>query len=167
MGKTGVAFTGYPSEKELENAPGVPGIKDLNKGPKAVIECVQHIPCNPCEAACPFGAITIGENITNLPVLDVDKCIGCGNCVAMCPGLAIFIVDMTYSDTEATVEFPYEYLPLPKKGDVVEAVNRAGEVICEGKVVSIRSSKNFANTRVIKMAVPKEFANQARSMKRL
>ncbi len=167
MREKGVIFTGYPSDKELEDAPGVPDIKDLCKGAKAAIECVQHIPCNPCEAACPSGAITVGENITNLPVLDVAKCIGCGNCVAMCPGLAIFIVDMTYGDTEATVEFPYEYLPLPEQDDIVDAVNRAGEVICKGKIVRVRISKNFANTSIIKMAVPKEYTNQARSMKRL
>ncbi len=43
-----------------------------------------------------------------------------------CPGLAIFIIDETYSETEATVLLPYEYLPLPKEGDYVTGLNRGG-----------------------------------------
>ena len=167
MENKGVVYTGCPSPEELANAPGVPSAARLAKGPVAVIECVQHIPCNPGEAACPFGAITVGDSITNLPVLDVEKCTGCGTCVAACPGLAIFTVDMNYSETEAGVEFPYEYLPLPEKGMVVDAVNRCGEVVCKGTVVRVRSAANFVNTRVVKLAVPKQFANEVRSMKRL
>lgn len=36
-----------------------------------------------CESVCPFGAITMGPN--NLPVIDDEKCTGCGVCVANCP----------------------------------------------------------------------------------
>ena len=36
-----------------------------------------------CEAVCPFGAITMDAN--NLPVVDDEKCTGCGVCVAACP----------------------------------------------------------------------------------
>ena len=63
MKKTGVVYDGYPSKEELEQSPGFPNTCSLSKGTKAVIECVQNIPCNPCEAACPYGAITIGDNI--------------------------------------------------------------------------------------------------------
>lgn len=82
----GVRFTGIPSAEELRGASGIPSQERMKKGPVAVIECVQEIPCNPCENACPFGAIKIGDPITNLPVLDGEKCTGCGTCVAMCPG---------------------------------------------------------------------------------
>ena len=58
-----------------------------------VIECTQNIPCNPCQDACPVGCIKVGSNITSLPVLDGEKkCIGCGMCVASCPGQAIFLI---------------------------------------------------------------------------
>jgi len=36
-----------------------------------------------CEAACPFGAITMGEN--GLPFVNREKCVGCGKCAKACP----------------------------------------------------------------------------------
>ena len=47
------------------------------KGPVVVMGCAEHIPCNPCETSCPQHAITIGDNITNLPSVDPEKCVGC------------------------------------------------------------------------------------------
>ena len=90
---------GYPCMEELRKVPGFPSEERMRKGPVAVIECVQEIPCNPCQAACPKKAITIGENITHLPVLDQEVCIGCGICISRCPGLAIFVaVSYTHLD---------------------------------------------------------------------
>ncbi len=165
--REGVAYTGIPSAQELAACPGIPSRERMEKGRVAVIECVQEIPCNPCENACHLGAIEIGEQITNLPVLHEEKCTGCGMCVANCPGLAITIVDKTYSDTEAVIEFPFEYLPLPAVGDRVDAVSRGGEVLCQGTVTSVRKLKAYAGTAVVGIAVPKEYADSVRSMKRL
>lgn len=36
-----------------------------------------------CEVSCNFDAITMGPN--GLPVVDVDKCTACGDCVEACP----------------------------------------------------------------------------------
>lgn len=163
----GVLYTGIPSEDELEHCPGVPGAERLKKGAVAVIECVQEIPCNPCEVACPFGAIKVGSPITNLPVLDLEKCTGCGSCIALCPGLAIFVVDVNHSDDKAAISFPYEYRPLPSEGDEVDAVNRQGEVVCKATVVRVRSPKAYNHTCVMTLAVPKAFANEVRSMRLL
>ena len=165
--REGVAYTGIPSAEELAACPGVPSAERMAKGRVAVIECVQEIPCNPCENACHFGAIEIGEQITNLPVLHEEKCTGCGLCVANCPGLAITVIDKTYSDTEAVIEFPFEYLPLPAVGGTVDAVSRGGEVLCKGTVTSVRKIKAYAGTAVVGIAVPKEYADDVRSMKRL
>ena len=44
-----------------------PADERFAKGQVAVIECVQNIPCNPCQDACPRGAITIEGAITNIP----------------------------------------------------------------------------------------------------
>lgn len=157
---------GYISLEELKDKPGIPSEARMNRGPVAVIECIQCIPCNPCEGACPKGAITVGENITSLPALDEEKCIGCGLCVARCPGLAIFIVDKSYSVSEAAIEFPFEYSGLPEPGDKVAAVDRNGRPVCEGTVISVRNSAANDRTPVIKIAVPKEYADEVRSIKR-
>ncbi|MEL7623969.1 MAG: 4Fe-4S binding protein [Clostridiales bacterium] len=164
MVKTGVAYTGVPSKEELAKIPGMPSEARMAKGPVAVIECVQEIPCNPCEAACPFGAIGVGEPITSLPVLDEEKCTGCGACVAACPGLAIFTVNMAYSETEAAVAFPYEYRPLPAKNDLVEAVDREGKVVSRGRVLDIKMPKAFKQTAVVTLAVPKAMGFQVRGL---
>jgi Fe-S-cluster-containing hydrogenase component 2 len=132
-----------------------------------VIECVQDIPCNPCELVCPNSAIYVGEPITNLPVFLAEECDACSQCIPICPGQAIFRVDMTYAEDHAAVSFPYEFLPMPKKGDVVQGVNRAGEVLCSAEVLRVQQPKTFDLTAVITVAVPKDLAMEVRGMKRL
>jgi Fe-S-cluster-containing hydrogenase component 2 len=165
--KEGILTTGIPSKAELEASPGFPSCEDLARGPIVVIECVQDIPCDPCEAACPRGAISVGNRITDLPVFHADKCDGCGSCIPICPGQAIFRVDMTYAEERATVSFPYEFLTIPKKGDTVQAVNRAGEVVSEADVLRVQNPKRFAHTAVITVLVPKDLAMEVRGIKRL
>ena len=88
----GILYTGVPSRQELKNAPGIPAADKIKPGGTAFIECLQTIACNPCEANCPTGAISIGAQISNRPVLDTNKCVGCGTCVSKCPGLAITVI---------------------------------------------------------------------------
>lgn len=155
---------GFLSPEELAKLPGVPSAERLEEGPVVVIECAQEIPCNPCEGACPVGAIRVGEPITNLPVLAADKCTGCGVCISVCPGLAIFVLDMIYSDREATVQLPYEFLPLPKKGEIVTALDREGRAVCSARVVNVRNPKKFDHTAVVTIAVPKNQAMNVRNI---
>jgi len=46
-----------------------------------------------CAKACPFGAITMGED--NLPVVDKDLCTGCGACERVCPKNIIKLSSVT------------------------------------------------------------------------
>lgn len=160
-----ITKVGFLNSAELKEAGRYPSEERLKKGPVAVIECCQNIPCNPCETACKFGAITVGDLITNLPVLDESKCVGCGVCLTKCPGLAIFVVDK--SKDMATVSFPFEYLPLPEKGDIVKAVDRAGQYVCDAKVVRINNAKANDCTPIVTIEVPKEVSDDVRSMRRL
>lgn len=165
--KNSILQNGYPTLEELKQCNMFPSEDRFARGPVAVIECVQEIPCNPCENACKQGSITVGNPITNLPQLNDETCTGCGLCVAQCSGLAIFIVDKTFSETLATVSFPHEYLPLPEKGQVVDAVNRAGDVVCQGTVVRIQNPIKNDCTPVVTLSIPKEWADDVRGMKRL
>lgn len=163
---TGIKKTGVPSWDELRSSPGIPDQKRLEEGPVAFIECVQEIPCNPCEQACPAGAIIVGRPITNLPRLIGEKCTGCSMCVAACPGLAIFRVHKNYTKITSLVEFPFEYLPLPSEGQTVKCVNRFGDYVVEGKVVLVKQHKRFNSTPLVTVEVPKDYFLEIRSIER-
>mgnify|MGYP000719330587 CR=1 FL=1 len=131
--------------------------KHLRKG-VAIIECVQEIPCNPCVDICPLKAISM-ENINALPKIDYEKCIGCGKCVEVCPGLAIFLVKII--DDKALVNIPYEFLPLPKEGSAVKALNREGKEICDAVVKKVKER----GTPVVIIELPAEYAMEARNIR--
>jgi len=158
-------INGYLSKEELENLPGIPSRERMEKGAVAVIECAQEIPCNPCVDACKYGAIVIEGSLTELPELIEDKCIGCGACLAICPGQAIFLVDVTYSDTQGTVNVPYEYVPLPKAGDMVDGLNRGGQVVCQAEVKRVVNAKVNDRTPIVTLIVPKDMVMEVRSLR--
>ncbi|MDR1192940.1 MAG: 4Fe-4S binding protein, partial [Peptococcaceae bacterium] len=128
------------------------------------IECVQEIPCNPCERACPFGAIAVGRPITNLPILDEEKCTGCGACLALCPGLAIFRVHKNYTADTSLIEFPYEYLPLPREGSAAPCGGRDGQYIADGTVIKARQGKRSDGTTLVTVEVPKQYYMDIRTI---
>lgn len=155
---------------------GIPGAEDINsilptperlaQGPVAIIECFEEIPCNPCYTACQVGAIQEFADINARPVIDFEECTGCGLCISACPGLAIFVVNQSYSDTQAIVQIPYEFLPLPAEGEEVFALDRSGQETCKGKVLKVRDTKKMNMTRVVSLVVPREYAMQVRFFRR-
>ena len=150
--------TGVLSLEELEGR--VPPLERLRRGACAVIECVEEIPCNPCEESCPVGAIRIGEKITTLPVIDFDRCTGCGTCVGVCPGLAIFLVDLS-REGKAHITVPYELLPVPRAGDEVRVLSREGTPLGPGRVLRTRK---VGTTYLVTVEVPEEWAMKARAI---
>ena len=160
---------GFPSLDELRRAGCLPDREELEKRECVCIECLEEIPCNPCETGCPGGAITVGQPITNIPVFDKSKCTGCGQCIAACPGLAIFIKRITGTAASgflASVRFPWEYLPLPKEGDEADMVGRDGAFVCKGKVTKVILSKRFNRTAVVTAEFPAEFVDEVISISR-
>ena len=146
----------------FENTSGYPSKERMKKGIVAVIECEQEIPCNPCELACPRGAIEVGTPITNLPALKEEDCIGCGICVPKCPGQAIFMLDLTYSESRALVGIPYEFLPYPEKGMKVSVKNRDGEITGSGLIHSVITSKDADRTALVYIETDKELGEEVR-----
>ncbi len=154
---------GYMDADEMETYPGVV----RKSGVHPVIECSQNIPCDPCQEACPFGCIKVGERITDLPALTEDSvCKNCGACVAACPGQAIFLVNEKEDEFHGTVTLPYEFLPLPEVGDRGKGLDRSGKVVCDAEVVKVQNVNAFDKTAVLTMRVPKEYAMTARFFKK-
>ena len=150
---------GFVAEDEIERFPGV----TRSIGVHPVMECTQNIPCNPCQDACARHCIRIGEKITSLPAVNPENtCIGCGLCVASCSGQAIFLVNEQSEEGYATVTLPYEFLPLPEKGETGVALGRDGQEVCSAQVVEVRTSPAFDKTNLLTMKVPAAFAMKAR-----
>ena len=155
--------TGVPTLEDIEKI--TPAAQRRKKGAVAVIECFQNIPCNPCNTSCTTGAIQAFNNINDLPIINEDKCTGCALCVGACPGLAIFVIDETYSENEALIKIPYEYLPIPVTNSIVDVTNRLGEVVGKGRIVQVTNSKKNDKTLILGISVPKELSMVVRGIK--
>lgn len=154
---------GYVTEEEMKSFPAA----SVNKpGIHPVIECTQNIPCNPCQDACKFGCIMVGSDIVKLPVVNPEsKCTGCGMCVAACSGQAIFLLNEDFEPGYASIGIPYEFLPLPERGQKGMALDRSGKPVCPAEIVSVKNTKAMDKTVLLTMKVPLEYADKARFYK--
>ena len=142
-------------------------IKPLESGLFPVIRCIQEIPCDPCIHICPKDMIEmIGDPIFGLPEVVKDECTGCTLCVAVCPGLAITLVDIRKEGPEGLVTIPFELLELNAKvGDEVDAVDMDGNFVSKAKVEKIAKRKVYDRTILVTLKVPKEKAIQITGFK--
>lgn len=158
-----IECTGIPTNDLIKKA--FPNIERINQGPVAVIECFQNIPCNPCSTSCSRNAMNPMDDINDLPSLNVDNCNGCGICMSKCPGLAIMVVDGSYSEDEVLFRIPYEFLPLPNNSEVVEGLNRNGDYITDVKVVRVQNPKSFDKTAIVDVVVNRDFLYDFRNIR--
>ena len=147
----GFKESGVITREELEERGLLPSIERLEKGPIAIAECPEGIPCNICVNVCPFNAVLM-DKIYDLPRIDPDKCIGCGVCVPQCPGLAMFIVDLS-KPGKALITLPYELLPEPRKGMRVKLLDRSGNVVGEGSIVKVWQ---YDKTWAVTVEIPRD-----------
>ena len=136
----------------------------LKRGGCVVIECPERIPCDPCHTGCPTGAVLPFADINDTPRVDGDKCTGCALCVAKCPGLACFVVDISYGgEDEALIRLPYEMFPRPLAGSSVDCTDRTGRVVAGGTVESVREPAKD-RTAVVSVVVPRGLAGEIRGI---
>jgi len=115
--------------------PYIPSKERQEQKPFVLIDCLYGFACNPCEFACPHGAIT-KTSTSSVPKIDFDKCIGCMDCVYQCPGLAIF----GYSLKKNWLFLPIEY-QAEEKSEVF-LVNNQGQILGEGIIEKILKKNN-------------------------
>jgi NADPH-dependent 2,4-dienoyl-CoA reductase/sulfur reductase-like enzyme/Fe-S-cluster-containing hydrogenase component 2/bacterioferritin-associated ferredoxin len=155
----------YETQSVLKSRPGkaysmvYPRIK---QGVYPILNCVQEIPCNPCDTICPKGSIKIEGSILNPPKY-LGGCIGCEMCVAICPGIAIALVDFRKDEPIVTIPFEFKEGVL-KTGDIVDVTDRLGNIIGKGEVISFRYLEKVKNipvkTRLVKIKVTSEIAER-------
>ena len=114
-----------------------------------IADCLYGFACNPCSFSCKQGAITKSSTSVT-PVIDYDKCIGCMECVAQCPGLAIF----GYRQDRNQLFLPLEFnLPDPTGSPAdreVFLVNDYGEKVGTGEIERVIAKPNKTNIAVVK-----------------
>jgi len=139
-----------------------PGPVHEQKSPPAglttfpLIRCVQEIPCDPCTKVCPKKAIFIrGDSIMGVPEFR-RACLGCGRCVAGCPGLAIVLVELGYDPEKKlallTVPFEFSEEVIPKGR--VETMSLEGKHVGYGTVAAVKSNPSLNKCRLVLLEVP-------------
>ncbi|MFX1321922.1 MAG: FAD-dependent oxidoreductase [Promethearchaeota archaeon] len=134
-----------------------------------VFYCNQEIPCNPCTSVCPQEQIeTVDDLITQLPFFKgKEDCLGCGKCVAVCPGLAVILIDFRKDKENPLVTFPLELTQEKlEKGKKVTVVSNEKE-LGEFEVYRSRILPEFPKTQLITVKLPSEIAKQAIAIKLL
>lgn len=151
----------------LKTRPGEPVERpepEAQEGVLPVIHCFQEVPCNPCTSVCPVHAIhTEDDKITGLPYRDTTKeCTGCMNCVAICPGLAITLVDFRKDKDFPTVTLPCELeRETVEVGSKVSVTDKGGAILGHFAVQKIRVKKKYPKTLLVQVKMEKQYAKKA------
>ena len=149
----------------LRSRPGAVVVEDIPEredGVFPVLHCAQEIPCNPCTSVCPQRCIIIGgDDIRGLPEYVGEGCSGCQKCVAICPGLAITLVDYRKDRDYPTVTIPYEFLGRTiHEGDAVTVLDTEGSILGNVEVVKARAPKMADRAYLVKVRAPREIAKR-------
>jgi NADPH-dependent 2,4-dienoyl-CoA reductase/sulfur reductase-like enzyme/Fe-S-cluster-containing hydrogenase component 2/bacterioferritin-associated ferredoxin len=130
-----------------------------------VMHCRQEIPCDPCASVCPNGLIRIDpDDIRHLPEfceLDEKNCIACERCVAICPGLAITLVDFRRDPAQPTVSIPLEFAPdAVTVGEQVLVTDVDGQVLGSYPITKMRTLRQYSRTLIVRVQVPAAIATR-------
>ncbi len=174
LGKTAKSIPRQWEEKAevLKSKPGRIFTKPASQGTSSVMpvfHCYQEIACNPCTSVCPENAIkTEGDDITGLPyITDPSLCKGCLSCVAVCPGLAITLVDYRQNAERPTVTLPYEiWGEAVAQGQKIQVTDDNGNVLGRYEVKKVRSlKKKFPRTLLVQVEMEADKAVRAIGIK--
>jgi len=154
------------TEKILKSRPGRTLKEDVpqkEEGVRPVFHCSQEIPCNPCISVCAERLIDVGADIRGVPRFAWAEgkkvCGGCARCVAICPGLAITLVDYRKDPENPTVTLAHEFAKdSVAKGDRVTVLDTLGKPLGETEVVQVLCTANLNRTLLVRVKAPKAVA---------
>ncbi len=152
----------------LKSKPGTAVQREKPKEEEGVVpvfHCYEEIPCDPCASVCPEGVIkTERDEIMGLPyIVDISKCKGCMNCVAVCPGLAVTLVDYRKENAHPIVTLPYEiWRDRVEVGQKVPITDEDGAIIGHYPVEKvIVNRKKYPGTLLVQVRIDKKVAKEA------
>ncbi|UCB46044.1 MAG: FAD-dependent oxidoreductase [Spirochaetota bacterium] len=145
----------------LRKGPGREEVKTphiLSGSVYPLIRCTQEIPCDPCRKVCPIQEIKMGAgDMRNVPSFEGESCLGCGQCVLSCPGLAIVLVDERYDQNRerARLTLPVEFTDEEiETGAEVATVGIEGEIVGKGRIIAYRNAPSQDRRRLMLLEVP-------------
>ncbi len=153
--RTEAILKSKPGETVTETLP------ETEEGVTPVFHCCQEIPCDPCTSICPEKAIVVGPDIRGRPVFTGDTCKGCAQCVAICPGLAVTLVDYRRDPENPIVtlahEFPKDWI---KEGDRISVLDIEGKSLGRVEVLKVSAAKKLNRTLLIRARAPRAIAKR-------
>jgi sarcosine oxidase subunit alpha len=159
----------YRTAEILKSKPGptaAESVPEAESGVFPVLHCHQEIPCDPCTAVCPNRLIAIDPtDIRGLPSFLSGKegkgCSGCEKCVAVCPGLAITMVDYRKDADFPMVSVPFEILhDALRPGDEVDVIDTEGTTLGRVQITALKAIKANDRTVIVKVRAPRGYAKQ-------
>lgn len=125
--------------------------------------CREEIPCDPCTQSCKVDAI-YKKALTTPPRINSEKCIGCKQCIAQCPGQALYYV--VEKEDVASISFAYEFVPLPEIGESVILFSEEGNILGNGIVEKADSAKSHNKTCILTVSGEKASIINTRGIKK-
>lgn len=153
-------------EEVLKSKPGrvhESKLPEEYKGVYPVLHCTQEIPCDPCSSVCPKHLIMVDRNdIRAVPEFiagEGQNCIACARCVAVCPGLAISLVDFRKENGFGLVSLPFEQDSTQLKiGQLIGVTTTAGEKLGQLPISKIGKVPGYKGTTIVTVEAPQEIA---------
>ncbi|MBD3197792.1 MAG: NAD(P)-binding protein [Candidatus Lokiarchaeota archaeon] len=152
--------------KKRPPQPNITENKLKEEGIYPFFHCNQKIPCNPCTTVCPQAQIVTKDDIiTELPYFKYEKeCIGCGQCVAVCPGLAITLIDFRKDQKNPIVTFPYEMATRTLEPGENIFVRGQEQILGEFSIINVKVLKKYPHTQLVSIKLPTSIAQNAVSI---
>ena len=93
---------------------------------------------------------------------DLDACTGCANCLAVCPGLSVTLVDFREDPAHPFVTLPYEvWRERVEVGQTVPVTDLDGAILGYFPVEKVSSRRKYPGTLLVRLKVHKDVAKAA------